>query len=243
MNRSHLRRNTVTARQTAHRSPTQRMLLAAAVRRASAPWLLACLVTATVHAQAPVQAGSADASHTQKPSTLLQPALDSVARAGSNVDLNKWKGPTGLKSDVDANLASMQKDVQTTLPPLLAAADAAPDSASASLPLLLNLDALYSVLLRITIASRSGAPRDENTSLEQSAVLLDSARRDLGDAVLAAARAQEKRSADLQATVQQQADALKAMTAPVSVATPVAAKPKPRKKPTQKPAAKPAPAQ
>lgn len=163
----------------------------------------------------------------QAPSSLVQPALESVGRAGSAVDLNKWKGSNAMREDVDANLASMQKDLQSTLPGLLTAADAAPGSAAASLPVLLNMDALYSVLLRVTIASRSGAPRDQNTALEQAALLLDSARRDLGGEVLASARAQEKRIVDLQATVQQQASALSA--AATSAAPPAPSRGKRRK--------------
>lgn len=158
-------------------------------------------------AQCQAQLPAANPSSVQAPSSLVQPALDSVAHAGSAVDLNHWKGSAAVRDEVDANLASMQKDLQTTLPPLLSAADAAPGSAAASLPVLLNLDALYSVLLRVTIASRSGAPRNENTALEQAAALLDSARRDLGDAVLASAKASEQRVSDLQAAAAQQQQA------------------------------------
>ncbi len=150
---------------------------------------------------------------TQKPSSLLQPAIDSVARAGSAVDLNRWKGSNAMREEVDGYLASMQKDIENTLPPLLAAADAAPDSASASLPVLLNVDALYSVLLRVTMVAHTSAPRDQSTALDQSATLLDNARRDLGDALLAAARTQERHTAALQAQVQQQADAAAAQQA------------------------------
>ena len=152
----------------------------------------------------------------QKPSSLVQPAIDSVARAGSAVDLNRWKGSKAARDEVDGYLASMQKDLESTLPPLLSASDAAPGSAAASLPVLLNLDALYSVLLRITMLAHTNAPRDQSTALDQSAVLLDSARRDLGDTILVATRAQEKRTAALQAQLQQQAAALDAaqQTAP-----------------------------
>ncbi len=152
-------------------------------------------------------------SATQKPSSLVQPAIDSVARAGSAVDLNRWKGSTAVRDEVDGYLASMQKDLGTTLPSLLSAADAVPDSAAASLPVLLNLDALYSVLLRVTVIAHTGAPRDQSTALDQSAVLLDSARRDLGDAILASAHASEKRIAALQDNLQQQAAALAAAEA------------------------------
>ncbi len=213
--------------------------------------LMMLLMPAAGYAQQPATGAQGAAaqpgvaqSATQPPSTLLQPAIDSVAKAGSSVDLNRWKGPTGMRADVDANLVSMQKDIENTLPALLTAADAAPTSASASLPVLLNLDALYSVLLRVTIASRTAAPRDQNQSLEQSATLLDSARRDLGAAILASTIAQEKQTADLQATVQQQASALAAarQAAPLPASdTPAAAKPKKRRTPP-KPAPAPTPA-
>ncbi len=172
----------------------------------------------------PVQTGNG-----QAPSSLLQPALASVASAGSSVDLNRWKGSSTVRNEVDANLLSMQKDLQTTLPPLLTAADTAPASVTASLPVLLNLDALYSVLLRVTIAAHGAAPRDQSTALEQAATLLDSARRDLGDAVLNAAKAQEKRVAELQATLQQQSDVLPAAQ---QAAAPFSPPAKMKKRPT-----------
>src|ERR1700712_3379442 len=113
---------------------------------------LGVLGATTLLAQQPVQ----------KPSSLVAPALESVAKAGSAVDLNKWKGGNAVREEVDANLVSMQKDLANTLPPLIVASDAAPSAASASLPILLNLDALYSVLLRVTIMSRGSALRDQN---------------------------------------------------------------------------------
>ena len=163
----------------------------------------------------------------QLPSSLVQPALDSVARAGSDVDLNRWKGSGAARDEVDGNLASMQKDLQTTLPPLLATADAAPASVSASLPVLLNLDALYSVLLRVAIAARGSAPRAESTALEQAAVVLDGARRSLGDAVLTAAKQAEQRVMDLQAPATQEQQAAPQQTAAAKTPTAAKAKKKP----------------
>ncbi len=177
----------------------------------------------------------------QGATSLVGPALNVIAKAGSAVDLNKWKGSNAMRGEVDGNLLSVQKDIQTTLPPLLSAADAAPDSASASLPVLLNLDALYSVLLRITIASRAGAPRDQNTQLEQAAITLDNARRDLSDLITATVAANEKKVATLQATVQQQAAALQAAkTAPPPPPPPPAKVTPKKRKPVVKPATPPA---
>lgn len=172
--------------------------------------MLPLLLPSALLGQASSQtAALSSVANVQLPSSLVQPALDSVARAGSAVDLNHWKGSAAAREEVDGNLLSMQKDLQTTLPPLLSAADAAPSSAAAALPVLLNLDALYSVLLRVTIASRGSAPRSENTTLEQAAVVLDGARRSLGDAVLQSATSAEQQLTELNATVQRQQAALR----------------------------------
>lgn len=192
------------------------------MRQIAVPFLL--VVCSTLCAQQPQSPAPA-----QPPSSLIQPALDSVAQAGSAVDLNHWRGSAAARDEVDGNLLSMQKDLQTTLPPLLAAADAAPASVAASLPVLLNLDALYSVLLRVTIASRNSAPRSETASLEQAAALLDGARRSLGDTVLRSAAAAEQQVNDLQATVQRQQAALQQAQQPPAKPT---ATTKTKKKPT-----------
>ncbi|MEZ2348855.1 hypothetical protein [Terriglobus sp. RCC_193] len=185
----------------------------------------------------------------QKPSELVQPALDKVAQAGSNVDLNKWKGGNGLRSEVDANLASVQKDLQNTLPSILVDSDKAPESVPASLRILLNLDALYNVLLRIEIAGKANAPRDQADALEGALAALDGARRSLGDHITASAAAQEKHVSQLQATIQQQTTQIAAaQQAAAAAAAAAPAKTTPKKKTVKKkpaataPAAAPAPA-
>lgn len=174
----------------------------------------------------------------QKPSELVQPALDKVAQAGSNVDLNKWKGGNGLRAEVDANLGSVQKDLQNTLPPLLMESDKAPASVPATMRVLLNLDALYSVLLRIQIAGKANAPRDQSEALDAALGSLDGARRDLGDRITSSAAAQEKQIATLQATVQQQT----AQIAAAQQAAAAAATPPPPPKTTKKKVVKKKPA-
>ncbi len=193
--------------------------------------------TATGQQAAP----QADDSLFQKPSVIVSSALDVLAKAGSSVDLNKWKAPNNVKEEVDSNLGSIQKDLQATLPPLLVTADAAPASPSASMPVLMNISALYDVLLRVVIASHNGAPRDQASALDQAAITLDNARRDLADQVRGAMLAQERSVRTLQATVQQQAKALQAAQAPPPPPATTAAKPAAKKrKPAAKPAATPA---
>jgi hypothetical protein len=174
----------------------------------------------------------------QKPSELVQPALDKVAHAGSGVDLNKWKGGNGLRGEVDANLGSVQKDLQDTLPPILSDSDKAPESVPATLRILLNLNALYNVLLRIEIAGKANAPRDQSDALEGALAALDGARRSLGERITSSAAAQEKHISQLQATIQQQ----NAQIAAAQQATAAAAAAPPAKTTTKKKTVKKKPA-
>ncbi len=179
-----------------------------------------------------------------KPSELVTPALVAVGNAGSAVDLNKWRGSAAVKQDVDGNLGSIQKDLQGTLPPLLKTADASPASVSASIPVLLNIDALYNVLLRVSISGKAGAPRDQQESIDGALSTLDRARRDLGERIARIASGQEKQLAALQTALQQQAASITTMQqAAAAAATPPAPAPKPKKKkPAPKPAATTTPA-
>jgi hypothetical protein len=167
------------------------------------------------------------------PSAMLQPSLDVVKQALDGVRLDKWKGPVAVRSEADANLASIRKDVETTLPPLLAAADAAPDSAAKTLPAYRNVEALYDVLLRVAAAGKVAAPGDQSSALDQALVRLDDGRRALGDRLQVDAKAQEKRVVDLQA-------ALKAVPPPAPPPPPPVACPTPPVK--KKKVVKPAPA-
>lgn len=167
----------------------------------------------------------------QAPSARVQPALDKLAAAGSSVDLNKWKGGNALRGEADAHLASIQKDLQTTLPPLLVASDRNPDSISAGLPVLLNLDALYSVVLRVDLLAKANAPRDQAEALDGALTVLDGARRDLGALLLDSAAANEKQMVQMRAAAQQQAAQIAAAQQVAPVPPPVApVKPKPKKR-------------
>jgi len=175
--------------------------------------------------------GSSSATETL-PSTMLRPALDVLKTALDGVRLDKWKGPAAVRSDEDANLASIRKDMETTLPPLLAAADAAPDSAAKTLPAYRNVEALYDVLLRVAAAGKLAAPGDQSSALDQALARLDDGRRALGDRLQEDAKAQEKRVGDLQA-------ALKAIPPPAPPPAPVVCPALPPVKKKAKPAVKP----
>jgi hypothetical protein len=138
---------------------------------------------------------------TQPPTTsaILRPGLDAVEAGLANVRPDRWKLPQPARDDVQSNLGSIHRDLETTLPPLVATADGNPPSLAAALPVSRNVNALYDVLLRIEERAKAGAPADQIAALEQARAALDTARRALDDALAGAATAQESQLRRLQA--------------------------------------------
>jgi uncharacterized membrane protein YccC len=124
--------------------------------------------------------------------------------------------------------------VQSTLPSLLATADAAPDSPAKTLPVFRNIDALYDVMLRLDAAGRLAAPKDQMSALDQAVSSLSDARHALGDQLQTSAENRETQIVHLQA-------ALKAVPPPPPPPAPVTCTPPPVKKKRAKPVTKPAP--
>lgn len=171
------------------------------------------------------------------PSATLQPSLDVLRTALTIIHIDRWKAPTAVRDEAQSNLGSIQRDVQSTLPTLLTAADAAPTSAAKALPVYRNVEALYDVLLRVDTTARLAAPSDQTSALDQALTRLDGSRRALGDQLQQTAAAQETQVVNLQA-------ALKAVPPPAPPPPPPAPLKCPttpvRKKTPPKPATPPA---
>jgi hypothetical protein len=202
-----------------------------------------CVSAAQMPATAPTAgagqtaAAPAAASAGKSPSAMMQPGIDAVKQALTVVKVDKWKTAGPIKDETAANIGSIQRDVDSTLPGLLAAADGAPDSVSKVFPAYRNVDALYDVLLRVTAVGRMSAPAPESAALSQALASLDDGRRALADRMQDGAATGEKQVIDLRA----QLKALPAPApAPVCPTVPATPAKKPAKKPAAKPAAKPA---
>ncbi len=185
-------------------------------------------------AQSPANGGppQGTATSTPTPSSILQPALDTVQQTIRAVKLEKWKRGT-VREEADTNINAIQRDLQGTLPSLLKTADAAPTTLSKVLPVSRNVDALYDVLIHIVEASRVSGPADQVDQLQQAMNSLEKARVALGDRLLDTAAAQEKLVVDLRSTVQaQQASLRAAATPPPAPACPAPTPARKRKKTT-----------
>ncbi len=170
------------------------------------------------------------------PSAILRPSLEILHTALGEMSTDKWKASAAIRTEADGNLRSVQRDLQSTLPPLLAAADAAPDSAAKAVPVFRNVDALYDVMLRLDAAGRLAAPSNQISALDQALAAVGDARRALGDQLQTNAEGQEAHVIRLQA-------ALKAVPPPAPPPPPPAAvvctPPPAKKRVVRKPAAKP----
>jgi hypothetical protein len=205
--------------------------------------------TVRIHAQA-----AAGVAQTQGPpptqattvvpataSSLLQPALAVVGNTLSSVNMDKWKKGS-VREEAAGHVSSLQKDLQTNMPPLLATADAAPGQLSKALPLAKHLDAFYDVLLRVEEAARVSAPGDQVDALKQTLSTLNQARLTFDEGLETQAATQEKQLIDLQLALRAQQEASRsappvtAPAAPCKPATPA------RKKKSTRPAAKTPPA-
>lgn len=158
------------------------------------------------------------------PSGLLQPSLDTVWQTATALKLERWKRGT-VRDEASNDVGEILRDIHTNLPPLLTAADSAPETISKGLPVARNIDALYDVLLRVYEAARVSAPPEQITQVEQALVSLKNARIALDDRLQGSAAAMEKQVTDLQTTVKAQAAVKCPVTPPAAVPACVPAPP------------------
>ena len=145
---------------------------------------------------APAQAGP-------KPSDLLHPALSQISQTIVSLNISRWKAPGEVRGATQQNVDSIQRDLNNTLPGLLTTADAAPGSVSAVFPVYRNIDALYDVLLRVSLTAMLAAPENEANSINDALSKLESGRSDLGNSILNNSKSNEAEVVKLRASIQQ----------------------------------------
>jgi len=178
-------------------------------------------------------------------SDLLQRSLEELQTTLTGLHLDKWKGGS-VRTEAAANITSIQKDLQGTLPSLIATADAAPNAISKALPVSRNLDALYDVLVRVVDGARVAAPGDQADQLMQAMAGVQKGRLALNDHLQEMAASTEKQVGALQAAIVKAQTAVPVVCpapAPKPTPTPAVKKKVVKKKPvTPPPTAQPAPA-
>jgi hypothetical protein len=135
----------------------------------------------------------------------LRPALANVQNAITNLNVAHWKAPNDIRATTQQDINSMQRDLNTSLPTLMAQADAAaaggPAALSPAFAVFRNLDALYDVLLRVTETAGLAGSSSDASSLEEARAGLEDGRAKLGTWLLQAIGAQDAQVVRLQAPV------------------------------------------
>jgi hypothetical protein len=158
----------------------------------------ACVGSGAARGQA---APAAPPAGTGFPIASLRPALANVQNTIANLNVGRWKVPAEMRAAVQQDIGSMQRDLNATLPGLVAQAEASPAALSPAFAVFRNLDALYDVLLRITeTAVLSGAGSDA-VSLEDARAGLEDGRGKLGTWLLQSISAQDAQVVHLQSAL------------------------------------------
>jgi hypothetical protein len=170
------------------------------------------------------------------PIASLRPALANVQNTIANLNVGRWKAPAETRAAIQQDIGSMQRDLNATLPGLVAQAEANPTALSPAFAVFRNLDALYDVLLRVTETAALAGSGTDAGSLEDARAGLEEGRGKLGTWLLQSISAQDAQIVHLQTALAARPAAAPAAAAPNKVVIDDGPeKPKPRKK-------KPAPA-
>ena len=122
---------------------------------------------------------------------------DHLGQTLSTLNVAKWKAPQEVKGQTQADIASIQRNVRTTLPELLDAAKVDPTKVAPAFAVYRNMSALYDVLLRVAETATLAGPQQDGATLEDERRRIEAARKSLGASILDAATAQDASVASL----------------------------------------------
>ncbi len=111
----------------------------------------------------------------------LQAAASQANLDIAHVRIEKWKADAASKQQAQANADSLQRNLTSALPGLIAGFRAAPQDLNAGFKLYRNLSALYDVFASFTESAGAFGPKNDYDALAQQLMVIDSVRHDLGD--------------------------------------------------------------
>jgi hypothetical protein len=154
-------------------------------------WILPFLLTAAMAQVTSSPAPAAKAPPVPYASVsqlnLLLSQLEQVAQA-TQLDLAKlrierWKTDSGTKRSTQADVDSIQRNLQMALPEIIGQLRASPENMATTFKLYRNLDALYDVIGPVVESAGAFGSKDEFQSLQNDLSALERSRRSLADRV------------------------------------------------------------
>jgi hypothetical protein len=116
--------------------------------------------------------------------------------------VEKWKTDSGSKRQAEGNIESIQRNLQTALPEIIAELRASPESLTSTFKLYRNLDALYDVFESVAESAGAFGSKDEFQSLENDVSAFEKARRLVAERMETLAGAKEVEVTRLRAALQ-----------------------------------------
>jgi hypothetical protein len=170
-------------------------------------WLPLCLAVSAQVASSnqPAPQGPISYSSANQLNQVLS-QLEQASQA-AQVDLakmrvEKWKTDSGTKRQADGNIESIQRNLQTALPEIIAELRTSPESLTSTFKLYRNLDALYDVFESVAESAGAFGSKDEFQSLENDVNSFEKARRLVAERMEALAGAKETEVNRLRAALQ-----------------------------------------
>lgn len=195
-------------------------------------WILSLSSAALAQAAAPVSYSSINELN-QMVSGLQQESA-STQEDLSRLRIEKWKTDSGTKRQTEGNIESIQRNLQTALPSILADLRNSPESAALTFKVYRNLDALYDVLSSVVESAGAFGNKNEFQALSRDLGAIEDSRRSFADRMEKLATAKETEINQLRVALQQ----ARAEAAPKKVIVDDTAPPKkpaPKKKVVPKP--------
>jgi hypothetical protein len=174
---------------------------------ASALFLLQVLTAAPRASAAGLQSNAAaPAAQVETPSPAisdsLRPALAQVGHSVGQIQIDHWKVSKNWKEQLQSDADSITGDLSHQLPGLLQQAQATPAALDVQLRVMQNVDALYDVLVRLTLAADMTEKKSDAALLDSALQQLEAARKVATAQLVTAAAQQHQQLSDLQARME-----------------------------------------
>jgi hypothetical protein len=138
-------------------------------------------------------------------SESLRPALQQVGNSVGQIHIDRWKLSQSWKAQLQSDADSIQQDLSHQLPGLFEQAQTSPTTLDAQLRVMQNVDALYDVLVRLTMAADLTEKKTDAALLDSALDRLESARKTATAQLVQAAALQNQQLVQLQTRIQENA--------------------------------------
>lgn len=128
-------------------------------------------------------AGSYSSSSVLPELDRLQTVSSALNGIISQLKIEKWKADGNSKRQAEANAESIQRNLNSALPGMIASLRSAPQDMEAEFKLYRNVNALYDVMSSLAESAGAFGPKGDYEALAQQLDSLDTIRRNLGDAL------------------------------------------------------------